>query len=151
MKYLVIIIFCILSTCFTTQAQSVNWTSFEHLGDSLRTERKPLLIFIHTDWCKYCEMQENLTFEDNPLAAILNKDYYCLKINAESKDNINFLGRIYKFNVSGGYHQLAEMLGKNEEGLIFPATIIINKDLQVVNRLQGFQKAKKLIEITQNK
>ena len=129
--------------------QSVHWTSFEHLNDSLRFKKKPLMIFVHTEWCKYCKMQENTAYKDVDLSRLLNKNFYCLRLNAEETDDITFLNRIYAFHSYSGYNQLAEIIGKQNGRLIFPTTVLINTDLQVFKRLQGLQKAKSLIQLIQ--
>ncbi|UII25831.1 thioredoxin family protein [Fulvivirga maritima] len=130
-------------------AQSVQWTAFEYLEDSLRAEKRPLLIFIHAEWCKYCAMQENTTFSDEALASVLKESFYCLKLDAEITEEITFLGRKYQFQSSRGYHQLAEMLGRKEGPLIFPSTIIMNQQLQIIYQLQGLQKAENLLEVVE--
>lgn len=123
------------------QSQTLQWTEFANLSDSLRTQKKPLLIFIHTDWCKYCKMQENTTFKDQQLSQKLNDQFYCLRLNAETQEEIRFMGRNYQFQASGagtGHHQLAELLGKENGALTFPTTVILNSNVQIIARLRGF-------------
>lgn len=139
----------ILCLSSTAHGQSIRWTSFEHLEDSLETERRPLLVFIHTDWCTYCKMQENVIFKDSALTDRLNKNYYSLRLNAESKADIAFIGRKYRFKASRGYHELAEFIGTQGGQLIFPITVLISKRLQIRACGQGFQAADALISLLQ--
>jgi thiol:disulfide interchange protein len=30
---------------------------------------KPIVVFVHTSWCKYCKMMENITFKTQKLLA----------------------------------------------------------------------------------
>ena len=62
---------------FSLQAQDVNWVTFEELPKLTYKEAKPILIFIHTDWCKFCLMQEENTFSDSVVVKELNEHYYC--------------------------------------------------------------------------
>ena len=94
-------------------------------------------------------MQENTAYKDVDLSRLLNKNFYCLRLNAEETDDITFLNRIYAFHSYSGYNQLAEIIGKQNGRLIFPTTVLINTDLQVFKRLQGLQKAKSLIQLIQ--
>lgn len=139
-RILYITILLTLLSSSTTIAQ-VNWISFEHLADSIRKQPKPVLIFIHTDWCKYCAMQENNTFTNIALVTKLNTDFYALKLNAEEKKEIVFLNRIYRYQPSGngtGYHQLAELLGTENGKLIFPTIVFLSNSLALISRIQGF-------------
>ena len=134
-----------LSALALTKGQSITWTAPENLSDSLRLEKKPLLVFIHTKWCKYCQIQENSTFKNPEVIQVLNRDFYCLRLNAEDTADIPFLGRVYKFQTAKGHHKLAELLGMQNNELIFPTTVIIQENLQTIHRLQGLQKSEQLI------
>ncbi|WP_460518894.1 thioredoxin family protein [Cyclobacterium sediminis] len=135
---------CLICSIGKVNGQTISWTSLENLKDSLRSNPKPIMIFIHTDWCKYCKMQENITFQKPSLAASLSKKFYCIKINAESREELIFLGRKYKPGISGGYHALAKILGAKNGRLVFPTTVFYAPLSQSFERLQGFQTAKTL-------
>lgn len=142
-----LIILAFLLSVFYTHGQSVQWTSFENLNDSLKTGKKSLLVFIYTDWCKYCKIQENTTFRDSNLIRRLNENYYCLRLNAEDKRDISFLNRTYPFHTSKGYNALAELLGSENGRLSFPTTVLIDENLDLFERLQGFQSAEYLLQM----
>lgn len=112
------------------QQTTINWLSFEELAVHFEKEQKPILVFLHTDWCKYCKMQENTSFSDSSIIQILNQNYYTVRLNAESKDPLQFFGRSYEFDIESGYHQLATYLGSLEGKLEFPTTLILNKRLE---------------------
>ena len=141
MKFLLSFLFFFVLS-LSTIAQSadkkvVNWLDFNELPAKLREERKPILVFIHTNWCKFCLMQQNTTFTDPQTVALLNREYYCLKLDAEHKEAIRFLNRDYQAQ-SGGYHQLAELLGKENGELTFPTTLLLSENLQLKRRQTGF-------------
>ena len=122
------------------EAPTLRWTSFENLNDSLRKERRPLLVFIHTDWCKYCKMMEVKTFTDSSLVQTLNQHFYCLDLNAEQTKTLPFLNRQYRFKPSGvgtGLHELAEILGTEKGRLTYPTTVFFNQNLQLQARVLG--------------
>jgi thioredoxin-related protein len=125
-------------------AQNLRWTSFANLNDSLRAKRKPLLVFIHADWCNYCKMQEQNTFRDSVLTSALQGDFYCLRLNAEERSELRFLNRTYRYRSHGagvGRHELAEYLALEQGALSLPATVLLDRDLRVFSRLRGFQSA----------
>lgn len=140
-----------MSICSSiTNAQQISWISFDQLTDSMRQNPKPVMIFIHTSWCKYCAMQENNTFTDDELVKDLNNSFYLLKLNAEETASILFLNRVYKYIPSGygtGYHELAAFLGKENGKLEFPTTVFLSKSMVLRKRFQGFINASTLSAI----
>lgn len=129
------------------KAQTLRWTSFADLNDSLRKERRPLLIFIHTDWCKYCKAMELKTFTEPLITNALNKNFYCLNLDAEDANALTFLNRKYKFKPSGvntGVHELAQLLGTENGKLSYPTTVFFDQNLQLQTRIVGMIDAKKL-------
>ena len=81
-------------------------------------------------------MQQNTTFKDSLVIEHLNENYYCLSLNAEEKENVGFLGRTYKFSTNS-YHELSEYLGKENDKLTFPTTVLFDSRLDVVKRVVG--------------
>lgn len=144
MKFRGLILLCFLGFNSLNFAQEISWTQFEDLNDSLRKHSKPIMIFIHTDWCKYCKMQENTTFKDPEVVDFLNSNFYNLELNAEQKKTITFLGRSYSKPLDD-YHELAEFLSSEEKKITFPTTIFLNQHLEVELRKKGYQKKEDLI------
>lgn len=127
-------------------AQSVQWTEFADLPDSLRREARPLLIFIHTDWCKYCKLQDRNTFRDPEVSATINEQFYALRLDAESTENIPFLNREFKARTND-YHELAQLLGRQAGQLVFPTTVILNRQWQLIHRFSGLLKSEDLLPL----
>lgn len=119
------------------KSQTIVWTAFENLNDSLRIERKPLLIFFYTDWCKFCKMQEQTTFADTSVINILKSKFYCLKLNAEYKSEIIFFNRTYS-SKSSGYHELVEYFSLVKGQISFPSTLFFTKELILNEKVSGF-------------
>jgi len=118
-----------------TQAQKVNWVTFEELSSLTKQKAKPIMVFIHTDWCKYCLMQEQSTFSDSAVVSNLNDNYYCVKLNAETEETILFLNRDYNFN--GSQNELSWVLGAENNQLLFPTTVVLSPQFQITNRWVG--------------
>lgn len=76
-----IIILILLSTQLCS-AQLIIRT-FEEV-DTLSV-KKPVIIFLHTDWCKYCRVMEETTFKNKEVIEKLNSDYYFVSFDAESR------------------------------------------------------------------
>lgn len=148
MRIAVLLLFFLASPA-TTFAQ-INWTSFDHLNDSLRREAKPVLIFIHADWCVYCKRQESEAFAAPAVVQKLNTDYYCLKLDAEGRETLRFMGRSYQFVSTGyetGQHELAQFLSSGEGQLSLPTTLVLNESLQLHWRETSLLETNFLLEL----
>jgi len=132
-----ILLFQLLILSLIASAQ-VNWISFEELTTKLAEEKKPILLFIHTDWCKICKMQEGSVFSNDEISTLINTHFYALKLNAEESKEIEFFGRIYEGATANHYHALAEYIGKSNNALNFPTLIILNDQLELVHKTKGF-------------
>lgn len=127
-------------------AQEIYWTKFEHLDDSLRKARKPLMIFIETDWCKYCQMQKRTTFADSDIVDAINSGFYALRLDAEHQSDIVFLNRTYSYSPLGdgvGFHTLAEQLSGSET--VYPSTVFFNASLVPQGVLNGYVDAASML------
>ena len=77
------------------------------------------MVWIHTDWCRYCEQMRNTTFKNENLVDRLSEQFYFLSLNAEDTRDINFKNHVFKFVPTGpntGMHDLARQLGTVDGG-----------------------------------
>ena len=144
LKLLLFLICISLLKISIAQKQAIEWLSFEELAGNYQKEQKPILFFLYTDWCKYCKMQENTTFQDSAVISELNQNYYSIKLDAESKTAILFFGREYNFNQESGFHELATYLGSNDGKLEFPTTLILNRQLEPIFRKNALVKQEEM-------
>ncbi len=137
-----VVLFYFLILCCNANAQKSNlWTEFADLNDSLEVKVKPIMIYIGTDWCKYCKLQENTTFKDKKLMLEMSEKYYLLKLNAESKDSIFFMNKNYApANQYQKYHELVVYLSQYLDELVFPTTLFLLNNFQEVKYIKGYSK-----------
>ncbi len=126
---------------------SLDWITFEDLSPKMREEPKSILITIGAPWCNYCHMQANTVFKNADIVETLQNQFYTLDLNAESEEDIPFMGKTYHFRPSGlnsGQHELAVLLGKENGILIFPTTLLLDSRLQLRWRHQGLVSVEQL-------
>ena len=120
---------------------AVRWLTFEQLADSMREHPRPVLVDVYTDWCGYCRMQDRITLADPAVVETLNRGFYAVKLNAEDKRSLRFLGRTYRFQPTGpdaGTHELAQLLARANGQVAYPTLVFLNERLALLHRRVGF-------------
>lgn len=105
---------------------------------------KPLVIFIHTSWCKYCKIMQNSTFKNEEVIEQLNENFYFISFDAEARNDITFNNHTFKFKPKGnnsGTHELAESLSNQT----YPTITILNPDYDILVQIESFVNAKQLL------
>lgn len=136
-----------LVTATSTFAQLKTHT-FEEAEKLAAETPKPYVVFIHTDWCKFCKMMENTTFKNKELIAALNRNFYFISFDAEEKKDIFFNGTVFKFKPKGnnsGVHELATALAEKNGTTSYPAIAILNPDYSIAVQFQSYINAKELL------
>ena len=150
MRYFVqIIILLVCVGFFNPEAgyAQIQKMSFEQLGSIETQDDKNVLVFIRTDWCKYCHKMDNITFKNEAIVQLLTDHFYYIELNAESKTDINYRGRTFKYKPTGsntGVHELAEQLGTINGKLNYPALVVLNAKNEIVFQYDGYLNAKEL-------
>lgn len=124
--------------------------SFEEVEKLTKENPRPIVIFIHTSWCKYCKMMENSTFKNKDIITLLNDNFYFISLDAEIKNNITFNGHTFKFKPTGqntGIHELATALATMDSEVVYPTITILATDFSILFQKHSFMNAKGLIAI----
>jgi thioredoxin-related protein len=74
---------------------------FEEIAALNKAAPKPMLVFIHTDWCNYCQGMKNTTFKNSDVIQLLSKNFYFMDLNAEEKRNIHFHQKVFRYKPTG--------------------------------------------------
>ena len=121
--------------------------TFEEAEQLSKENPKPFVIYIHTSWCKYCKMMENLTFKNLEIISVLNTDFYFISLDAEIKKDIHFNNHTFQFIPKGqntGIHELATALATINSQVVYPTVTILKSDFSLVFQKHSFLNAKEL-------
>lgn len=132
------------------QSTSPIITSFAKIDSLQRTAPRPMVIFIHTDWCRYCEHMQQTSLRDAKVVNLLNDQFYFLTLNAETEQPLTFGGHVFAFQPLGrenGVHALAAALGTVDGQLQYPALVVMNAAYEINFQYSGFLDNRALIKI----
>ncbi len=119
---------------FTINAQ-LNTHTFAQVDSLQKVHKKNTVVFIHTDWCKYCLAMENTVFKDDEIIELLNQNFLFVDLNAEEKNDIVFAGYNFQYKPTGrntGVNELAEQLGEVNGKVAYPTLCILNPDNEII-------------------
>ena len=144
--FIVLIFFWAMPTGFA----QLKTYSFEEVEKLSKENPKPIVVFIHTSWCKYCKMMEHATFKNTEIITVLNTDFYFISLDAENKNNITFNNHTFKFKPTGqntGIHELATALVTIDGEVVYPTITILDADFSILFQKHSYLNAKALTAI----
>jgi thioredoxin-related protein len=139
MKKLAIIIF-FLGMTSSGFCQLQNRT-FEEIEALQQIQNRKTIIFIHTDWCQFCQRMKSTTFKNNEIMESLNSNFYFIDFNAEEKRDIIFNTQTFKYQPTGnnvGVHELALQLGAINNQIIYPVLCVLNEKNEIILQYNNF-------------
>jgi thioredoxin-related protein len=152
LKTIINILLCISLTLSFSQEGVLlpNTYTFEEIEGLQKIEERPIVVFIHTDWCKFCLAMKKNTFTDNKIIQKLNTSFYFIMLDAEYKKDIVFYNQTFRFKPTGlntGIHELAEILGDKDGQMNYPLTAILSTNQNIDVQFDTFLAKKELLKI----
>ncbi|MCW3077668.1 MAG: hypothetical protein JWO32_2277 [Bacteroidetes bacterium] len=122
----------------------VHWLTFKEAQEKNKVLPKPFLIDFYTDWCGWCKQMMRTTYSNQGLAGYINANFYAVKFDAETKDTIEYNGKVYKplSKDPRTPHELTlKFLGNN---LSYPSTVFVTNNFEYNLLTQGYLEDKKI-------
>lgn len=120
--------------------KSINWVGWDDLPELLHHKPKKILVQIGTSWCGWCKRMEYVTMQQPEIVDLLNKHFYCIKLDGEATEPVYFDGKTYQFNPNyakrrNGAHQLAVELLSNH--IVYPSTVVFTPQYKKIKVHRG--------------
>jgi thioredoxin-related protein len=143
MKKLILMIF--FSAITSIGFSQLKTRSFEEADRLQHIQKKKIIIFIHTDWCQFCQRMKQTTFKNQEIIEKLNSDFYFIDLNAEEKRDIVFNNQTFKYKPSGnnvGIHELALQLGTMNNQIVYPVLCVLNEKREIILQYNNYLNSK---------
>jgi thioredoxin-related protein len=131
-----------LSSSTPTQKATIKWITITELNTLYKANPKPVLIDIYTEWCGWCKEMDRKTYTNQKLIKYVNDKYYAVKFDAESKEDLTFNNKVYKYNKQYKTHDLALYLMSMQAS--YPTTIFMAGIDTQPAPIPGFMKPKEI-------
>ncbi|TAH04741.1 MAG: DUF255 domain-containing protein [Sphingobacteriales bacterium] len=124
------------------KAQSIQWMSLTEAEAALKKQARPLLIDLYTDWCGWCKVMDKNTYSNKNVIAYIAKNFYAVKLDAETRSTLNWMGKAYRFNANYRTNDLAIYFTQGK--LSYPTTVIIPTDNSGPQPIPGYLEPKNI-------
>jgi thioredoxin-related protein len=149
MKKQAFLILILLLSCCKINAQDANkikWYTANEAFELQKKEPKKILMDVYTDWCGWCKRMDASTFTNPKVVDYLNKYYYCVKFNAEGKENVTF--NEMNFINDGQYGKshsfaVAVLQGK----MSYPSIAYFDEKAQLITAVAGYLTPEQILPI----
>ncbi|QSB27417.1 thioredoxin fold domain-containing protein [Flavobacterium sp. CLA17] len=139
MKKLTLIIFFFGTT--STGFCQLKSSSFEEVDRLQHIQKRKIIVFIHTDWCQFCQRMKSTTFKNQEIIQKLNSDFYYVDFNAGEKRAITFNNQVFNYRPSGnnvGVHELALQLGTVNNQIVYPVLCVLNEKSEIILQYNNY-------------
>jgi len=129
----------------SAQDNFIKWMSFEEAETQMHQEPKKIFIDVFTNWCGWCKKMDATTFKDPAIVAFINKNYYAVKFNAETRDTIVLNNTSYIFKPENRANELAVALLNGK--LSYPTTVYLDENFNMLSPVPGYLTADVMLKI----
>ncbi len=139
------------NAAFSQSEKEIRWLDFEQLEDSLKVNPKKVFIDFYTDWCAPCLRMQKEVFTDPEIVDRLNREYYAVKMNAESRDTISFGNQKFvneRSNKRNAVHQIPLLMARQKnKPFSVPALVFMDADFKAEKRYFQYLNVEQLSNI----
>ena len=140
---LIVFLFSFCSAKVTpTTHDKLSWLTLDELSVKIKTENKPVIMDLYTDWCYWCKVMDKKTYTNAKVISYINEHFYPVKFNAESKDVVHWKDKEYSYNETYKVNDFAMYVTQGQLG--FPTTVIMPDEKSEPIAIAGFLEPKEI-------
>ncbi|HTB53303.1 MAG TPA: DUF255 domain-containing protein [Ferruginibacter sp.] len=120
----ILVLSVIISVSFiSSPKESVHWLTIAEAQKAYQNNPKPILVDVYTSWCYWCKVMDKETYSKDSVASYINQHYYAVRIDAETKDSIEWRGKKFGYKPEYKANEFAAYLLNGQ--MSFPTTVFI--------------------------
>ena len=142
-KFIIYVLLLSIAFSFINpKKEKIKWLTIAELQAAYNKAPKPILVDVYTNWCGWCKVMDRETYGKDAVVNYINEHYYAVKLNAESKDSLEWNGKKYGYNPEYKSNELAVYLLYGQ--MSYPTTVFLPAFNAQPAPLAGFLKPKEL-------
>jgi thioredoxin-related protein len=137
--FFILLVLGALVKCTPANAQEIKWLTWEEAQARNAKEPRKFIVDVYTQWCGWCKKMDKATWEVPEISKYINANYYPVKFDAETKEDISFNDRVFKYVRSGssGYNELAVEITFGK--LSYPTIVFLDENMNVIQPIPGYK------------
>lgn len=120
----------------SSDSTEIHWLTLDQVQEAMKKEPKKVYMDVYTDWCGWCKVMEKKTFTNVNVIRYINQKFYAVRLNAEQKDSIRFLGKMYGFVPEYKANQLAFDIMHGQ--MSYPTSVIFEENFMQPQPIPGY-------------
>jgi len=143
-KFILLGLFVVLCSFKVTPTahDKLAWMNMSELKQKMKSEPKPAIIDLYTNWCYWCNIMDKKTYNNPRVIAYINDHFYAVKLDAETKDTIHWKNNSYNYNDNYKINDFTMYVTSGQPG--FPTTVILTDDHSDPISIQGFMEPREI-------
>ena len=119
------------------ETEEIHWiTSVEELQAKMQQQPKKVYVDVYTGWCGWCKKMEASTFSNPDVIKYINNNFYALRLDAERRDTIHYMGLTYYYNPQAKCNTFAMQLLKGQ--MSYPTSVLMLENFQSPTPIPGY-------------
>lgn len=117
----------------------IKWISLEQaekLNANKKTKKK-IFVDVYTEWCGWCKRLDATTYKDPDVVKYVNDNFYAVKLDAETKDTVNFKGVKHAYDPARRTNTVASYFMPPSGGG-YPTLTYLDDEFKVVRIAPGY-------------
>jgi len=114
----------------------IHWMNLDEVQTAMKKEPRKVLIDVYTGWCGWCKRMDATTYESPDVIKYINQNFYAVKLDAERKDSLMFVGKTYGYSPDSKANTVAIDLLHGQ--MSYPSTVFMEKGFQMITNVPGY-------------
>ncbi|MEO8720540.1 MAG: DUF255 domain-containing protein [Ginsengibacter sp.] len=125
-----------------TDKGKINWLTIDQVAVKMKSEPKPVIIDLYTNWCYWCKVMDKKTYTNSKVVSYINQHFYAVKLNAETRDVVKWNNKDFDYNPENKVNSFALYVTQGQ--LAFPNTVIFPEIEKGPAAVPGFMEPKEI-------
>lgn len=116
--------------------EKIEWLTLNEVSSRMEKEPRPMIIDLYAKWCYWCKVMDKKTYNHEKVVEYINKHFYPVKFDAETKQTIQWKHQEYDFNPDVKVNEFSLYVTNGQ--LSFPTTVIYTSEEEAPAAIPGF-------------